>query len=170
MTLPLRFEEIEKIIFLIRGQRVMVGMDLARLYGVKTKELNRQVARNSRRFPSDFKFRLMKEEYASLRCQFGTLEKGRHSKYLPHAFTEQGVAMLSSVLRSERAILVNVAIMRAFVRLKEMMGANKILAEKLAELESRVTNHDEDIRSLFETIRQMLEPAQKSERRIGFQP
>ena len=115
-------------------------------------------------------FELSKEEYDALRRHFGTLKKrGKHSKYLPYAFTEQGVAMLSSVLRSKRAVQVNIAIMRAFVKLREMVAAHKELAGKLAELERRVASHDGHIKSLFDAIRQLMEPAKPRPRRIGFQ-
>ena len=119
--------------------------DLAELYGVETKLLKRAVRRNLHRFPSDFMFELTREEYNSLRSQFGTLKRGVHSKYLPMAFTEQGVAMLSSVLNSDRAIDVNIAIMRAFVQLRKISSSHKQLAQKLREIEARLEGHDESI-------------------------
>ena len=161
-------EVVEQKIYLIRGQRVMIDSELAVLYGVETKQLTRQVRRNITRFPSDFMFRLTKDEYAALRCQIGTLKRGRHSKYLPYAFTEQGVAMLSSVLNSERSIQVNIAIMRVFVRLKEILSTNKELAHKLAQLEHRIEKHDTEIHAIFEAIRQLMKPSDKPKRSIGF--
>ena len=155
-------------IILIRSQKVMLDADLAKLYQVSTKRLNEQVRRNSRRFPSDFMFQLTKEEYSVLRSQFATLEKGRgrHRKYLPYAFTEQGVAMLSSVLTSERAILVNVEIMRTFVRLREILATHKELARKLEELEKK---YDEQFAVVFEAIRELMKPPEPPpKRRIGF--
>ena len=162
-------EQIEESILLLRGQKVMLDTDLADLYGVDAKQLKRQVRRNRDRFPTDFMFELSKEEYAAVRCHFGTLKRGEHSKYPPYVFTEQGVAMLSSVLRSKRAVQVNIAIMRAFVKLRELVGAHKELAGKLAELERRVANHDGHIQSLFHAIRQLMEPATPKPSRIGFE-
>lgn len=161
-------ERIESKIFIIRGQKVILDNNLAVLYRVKTKNLNKAVSRNPKRFPGDFMFRLTKDEYKALRFQIGTLEKGQHSKYLPGAFTEHGVAMLSSVLRSERAILVNIAIMRVFVRLKQILSTHKEVSRKIIELESRVDKHDSKIQGIFEAIRKMIElpPATKS--KIGF--
>ncbi|MBI3616169.1 MAG: ORF6N domain-containing protein [Candidatus Omnitrophica bacterium] len=163
-------ERIEHRIFLIRGQKVMLDRDLAELYGVPTKRLNEQVRRNPNRFPPDFMFQLTPEEVNSLRSQIATLKtgRGRHRKYLPYAFTEQGIAMLSSVLNSERAIQVNVTIMRAFVKLRQMLGTHRELAEKLAEQDRRLEGHDVKIRSLFEAIRQLMAPPERSRRRIGF--
>ena len=147
----------------------MLGTDLAVLYGVPTKRLNEQVRRNVRRFPSDFMFQLTGEESEELsRSQFATLKRGRNIKYLPYVFTEQGVAMLSTVLNSERAIQVNIAIMRAFVKLRQMLVGNKELAAKLAELERKLEGHDQKIQSLFEAIRQLMKPSAPPRRRIGF--
>jgi hypothetical protein len=129
---------IEQVILLLRGKKVILDRDLAALYGVPTKSLNRAVKRNLDRFPADFMIQLSAEEAASLRCQIGTLKRGQHFKYLPCAFTEQGVAMLSSVLRSPQAVQVNIAIMRAFVRLREPLALHRDLAHKLAELERRI--------------------------------
>ncbi|MBU6435697.1 MAG: ORF6N domain-containing protein, partial [Nitrospirae bacterium] len=144
-------ERIEQTILLLRGHRVMLDTDLAILYGVPTKRLNEQVMRNKKRFPSDFMFQLSAEEVERLRSQFATLKPGRgqHRKYRPYAFTEQGVAMLSSVLHSERAIQVNIAIMRAFVQLREMIASNKGLARRLTELEKK---YDGQFRIVFEAI------------------
>ena len=135
---------IESRILLIRGQKVMIDRDLSELYGVETKQLKRAVRRNLDRFPSDFMFEMTREEYNSLRSQFGTLKRGTHSKYLPMAFTEQGVAMLSSVLNSERAIEVNIAIIRVFVKLRETTAAHRELKRKLEQIEDHLRGHDED--------------------------
>jgi len=167
-AVPISGEEVEHAILLIRGQKVMLDRDLARLYAVETKALNRAVQRNLDRFPADFMFQLNVEEYESLRFQFGTLKRGQHSKYLPFVFTQEGVAMLSGVLRSPRAVRVNIAIMRAFVRLRETLSLHKELAHKLADLERKIENHDENIRSLFDAIRQLMTPPETPRREIGF--
>ena len=159
-------ERIEPQILLIRGQRVILDADLAELYGTTTKSLNQAVKRNIDRFPEDFMLQLTAEEYEALRFQFGILEKGQHSKYLPHVFTEQGVAMLSSVLRSKRAIQVNIEIMRAFVRLREMLGAHRDLARKLADLEKK---YDEQFRVVFDAIRALMAHPDKPRKQIGFE-
>jgi len=151
-------EAVESKILLIRGYKVMLDTDLARLYGVTTKRLNEQVKRNIRRFPPDFMFQLSIEEATSSRSQFATLKQGRNIKYLPYVFTEHGVAMLSSVLNSERAIQVNIAIMRAFSKLRQIFATHKELAGKLNELEKKLNKHDEDILVIFEAIRQLMEP------------
>jgi hypothetical protein len=157
-------EQIEQIILLIHGHRVMLDADLAELYEVVTKAFNRAVTRNMERFPDDFMFRLTKKEYEGLRYHFGTSRWGGR-RYLPYVFTKQGVAMLSSVLRSKRAIQVNIAIMRAFVQLREMIASNKGLARRLNQLEKK---YDGQFRVVFEAIRELMtEPAPKS-RRIGF--
>jgi hypothetical protein len=150
--------QLEQSILLIRGQRVLLDRDLAALYGVTTSNLNKAVRRNIYRFPSDFLLQLSKDEAESLRFQIGILKRGQHFKYLPYAFTEQGVAMLSSVLNSARAIQVNIAIMRVFVRLRETLSLHKELAEKLAALERKIEGHDENISYIFETIRQLMAP------------
>ena len=160
---------IEQVILLVRGQKVILDRDLASLYGVPTKSLNRAVKRNLDRFPSDFMIQLTAEEAESSRCQIGTLKRGQNIKYLPCAFTEQGVAMLSSVLRSPQAVQVNIAIMRAFVRLRETLSLHRDLAHKLSELECRVEGHDENIRNLFDAIRQLMAPPASPRRQIGFQ-
>ena len=161
-------EAIEHGIFLIRGHKVMLDSDLAELYGVPTKRLNEQVRRNLRRFPGDFMFQLTPEESKSLRSQFATLKRGgrgSHRKYLPYVFTEQGVSMLSSVLNSECAIQVNIAIMRVFVKLREILSTHKELAQKLAELEGKVSKHDKEIQAIFEVIRRLMAPPTHA---IGF--
>ncbi len=163
-------EYIEQAILLIRGQKVMLDRDLAALYGVSTGNLNKAVKRNLDRFPADFMFQLTPDEAEALRFQFGSLKRGQHFKYFPFVFTEQGVAMLSSVLQSKRAVLANVAIMRAFVRLRQTLAMHKELAQKLAELERRIEDHDASIRSLFEAIRQLIAPPPPvtPPREIGF--
>lgn len=165
-------ELIEKKIYLIRGQKVILDRDLADLYGVPVKVLNQAVKRNICRFPEDFMLSLTKNEADSLRSQIVTLERGRgqYSKYLPHAFTEHGVLMLSSVLNSERAIQVNIAIMRVFVRLRQMMLANKDSALRLERLEHVVEKQGEQIHSIFEIVRQIMVVEQKPKHRIGFYP
>lgn len=161
-------EQIESAVLLIRGQRVMPDRDLAALYGVETKNLNRAVKRNLDRFPDDFMFRLTADEAEALRFQFGALKRGQHYKYLPFVFTQEGVAMLSSVLRSPRAAQVNIAIMRVFVRLRETLVLHKDLAHKLAQLERKIEGHDASIRTLFDAIRQLMTPPEKPRREIGF--
>ena len=165
-------EAIEGKILLIRGKKVMLDRDLAELYGVPTKRLNEQVKRNIERFPEDFMFQLTKEEFENWKSQFATSNSEKMGlRKLPHVFTEQGVAMLSSVLNSKRAIQVNIAIMRVFVKLKEMLSTHKELMNKLAELERRIEKHDEQIYTIFEAIRQLMEPPSKKARRItGFKP
>lgn len=158
-------EMIENKIYLIRGQKVMLDRDLAELYGTEVKQLKRQVRRNLDRFPTDFMFELSKEEYESLRCHFGTLKRGSHSKYLPYAFTEQGVAMLSSILNSKRAVQVNIAIMRAFVKLREMISSNKDLARRLDEFEKK---YDAQFKVVFDALRQLMTPPEPGKKKIGF--
>ena len=163
-------EIIEKKILLIRGQKVMLDADLADLYGVETFNLNKAVKRNIDRFPMDFMFQITKEEMESLRFQFGISKiTGRGGRrYLPYAFTEQGIAMLSSVLNSNRAVHVNIAIMRAFVKLRELLISHKDLAHKLDQLESKIERHDKEISSIFEAIRQLMAPPESPKRKIGF--
>ena len=164
-------ESLEEKIFLIRGKKVMFDQDLAELYGVKTKALNQAVTRNRERFPIDFMFQLTWEESKILRSQSVTLSWGEHSKYRPFAFTEQGVAMLSSVLRSKRAVRVNIAIMRAFVKLRELLSVHKELAYQLKELEQTVTVHDEKIERIFRIIEKLMVPTPQSRKgHIGFRP
>ncbi len=173
-------ERIERAILVLRGHRVLLDADLAILYGVETKALNRAVKRNSERFPADFMFRLTEEETAALRRHFGTSKSGDGTalrsqfgtsnsrggrRYLPYAFTEQGVAMLSSVLRSPRAVQVNIEIMRAFVHLRQMLQANADLARKLATLERE---YDIQFKIVFDAIRGLMAPPVKPRRRIGF--
>lgn len=161
--------QVERLIRIIRGQRTMMSGDLARLYGVAPKALVQAVRRNIARFPDDFMFHLSPQEVACLRSQIVTLEgRGKHAKYPPYAFTEQGVAMLSSVLRSERAIRVNVAIMRAFVKLRETLAAHREMAVKLADLERKLESHDSEIQALFDAIRELMQPPDPPRREIGF--
>ena len=161
-------ERIEPAVLLIRGQRVLLDRDLAALYGVETKNLNKAVRRNRDRFPPDFMFQLTAEEAERSRFQFGTLKRGQNIKYLPYAFTQEGVAMLSSVLRSPRAILLNNIIMRVFVRLRETLALHKELAHKLAELERRLEGHNADIHTLFNAIRELAAPPIPPRPEIGF--
>ena len=163
-------EGIENKILLIRGCRVIMDKDLAMLYGVDTRDLNKAVNRNLDRFPDDFMFQLKYGEFKNLMFHFGTSSWGGTRK-LPRAFTEQGVAMLSSVLRSKKAIRVNIAIMRAFVRIKSILATHKELAGKLKELEEKFDKHDKDILVIFEAIRQLMTPPPSKNRVItGFKP
>jgi hypothetical protein len=188
MSQALSIEVIATIILFIRGQKVMLDKDLADLYGVATKKLIQAVKRNTSRFPSDFVYHLTRQEVANLRSQIVTskiepfttqgdsnlksqiaISSRGGRRYLPYAFTEQGVAMLSSVLNSQRAIRVNIAIMRAFVKLRELLLTHKDLAEKIAELEKKYANHDDKIQLIFEAIRKLLEPPPEPPKRpIGF--
>ena len=183
MTEIVSLKPIEDKILFIRGHKVMLDSDLALLYGVETFNLNKAVKRNMERFPKDFMFQLTKEEAEALRFQIGILKpenqvksqsveirrgRGQHRKYLPYVFTEQGVAMLSSVLRSKQAIQVNIAIMRAFVKLKEMLSRNKELALKLAQLERNIEKHDGKIKLIFDAIRNLMTPPEPKKRKIGF--
>ena len=168
-------EAIINKIFLVRGQKVMFDKDLALLYGVLTKNLNKAVSRNPKRFPVDFMFRLTKVEYNSLRFQIGTLEKGAHSKYLPFVFTEQGVAMLSIVLNSERAIEVNIRIIRIFTKMREMMMTHKNILLKLEQIEKKLmkqhtktTKHDDEIQLIFTYLKRLLNPASAPMKKIGY--
>lgn len=164
-------EQIEQAVLLIRGQRVMLDRDLAALYGVTTSNLNKAVKRNLDRFPADFMFQLTLDEaqaVAGSRFQIGILKQGQNIKYLPFVFTQEGVAMLSSVLRSPRAVQVNIANIRVFVRLRETLALHKDLAHKLAQLERKIEGHDTSIRTLFDAIRQLMTPPEKPRREIGF--
>lgn len=165
-------ESITSKILLIRNEKVLLDKDLAELYGVEVKQLKRAVRRNIERFPSDFMFILTRSEYSSLRYQIGTLKRGEHSKYLPFAFTEQGVAMLSSVLNSQRAVQVNIAIMRAFVQMRKFLYSNDALAQKLKELEKKTikkfADQQKQINIIFETIKQLIIEEDKPARRIGY--
>ena len=160
-------ERIAQTILLLRGHKIILDRDLAAMYGVSTRDLNKAVSRNLDRFPDDFMLQLTRSEFNDLKFQFGTSSWGGTRK-LPKAFTEQGIAMLSSVLRSKRAIHVNIAIMRAFVKLREFAVTHKTLAIKLEQLERKVGGHEGQIRSLFDAIRQLMEPPTPKSRRIGF--
>jgi len=158
--------QVERRILLIRGQKVMLDADLAELYGVPTKSLNLAVKRNAERFPEDFMFQLTGDEAAGLRFHFETSKSGRGGRrYRPYAFTEQGVAMLSSVLRSLRAVQVNIAIMRTFVRLREMLLSHADLARKLAALENK---YAAQFKVVFDAIRELMQPSTPPRREIGF--
>ncbi len=162
-------EQITQRIFVIRGNKVMVDYDLAELYGVPTKVLLQAVKRNRKRFPGDFLYHLTVKEVTNLRSQIVTSKRGRGGRrYLPYVFTEQGVAMLSSVLNSDRAIQVNITIMRAFVKLREFLLQNKKLAQKLNELERKVGEHDKEIAAIFEAIHKLMAIEEKPKREIGF--
>ena len=175
MTTLAPVERIAEKILVIRGERVMLDSDLAPLYRVKTKALNRAVKRNRERFPQDFMFQLTAEEFEALRFQTGTSNLRSQSgtsnrrggrRYLPYAFTELGVAMLSSVLRSKRAVQVNIEIMRTFVRLRQMLSSHRDLARKLAELEKK---YDAQFKVVFDAIRELMQPVSTPPaRRIGF--
>ncbi len=163
-------ERIESKILLIREQKVILDRDLAILYDVATRDLNKAVSRNLTRFPADFMFQITKQEFTNLKFQFGTSSSGwGGTRKLPYAFTEQGIAMLSSVLRSERAVQVNIAVMRAFVKLREILSTHKELAQKLKELEYKIETHDEQITAIFEAINQLLTPPPAPKRKIGFE-
>lgn len=178
MSNSIAVEVIATRILELRGKKVMLDQDLAKLYGVKVKRLNEQVKRNKERFPNDFMFQIIKEEIWSLRSQIvtlnsrsqiATLKQGQNIKYLPYVFTEQGVAMLSSVLNSERAIQVNILIMRAFTKLREILLTHKDLAAKIEILEKKYAEHDQTIREIFEAIKQLFEPPPLEEKKvIGF--
>lgn len=161
-------EAIEQRIFNIRGQKVMLDRDLAELYGVATKVLNQAVKRNIKRFPYDFMFKLTQPEKNELVTNCDRFRTLKHSTVTPYAFTEQGVAMLSTVLNSELAIQVNIAIMRTFVKLRQLSYTHKELAHKLNELERKIGKHDEDIKIIFEAIHQLMTPPEKPRRKIGF--
>lgn len=163
-------ERIERSILMIRGHKVMLDADLAALYGVATKVLNQAVTRNTERFPDDFMFRLTAEEHEALRSQIVTLEtggRGQHTKYPPRVFTEQGVAMLASVLRSRQAVQVNIEIMRAFVRMRDLLARDADLTRRLGRLEKK---YDGQFKVVFDAIRQLMSPPTPAEkkRKIGF--
>jgi hypothetical protein len=169
-------ERIERQIVVLRDEKVMLDAELAALYGVPTRVLNQAVKRNLVRFPADFMFQLTREEHDALRSQSVTLKvgRGRYRKYRPYAFTEQGVAMLSSVLRSRRAVLVNIEIIRAFVRLRTLAFSYKELANKIRALEAKFGAHDAQIREIFDAIHELMEPSGPppglEKRPIGFRP
>jgi hypothetical protein len=162
---PFRAEDISRRIHIIRGHCVMLDADLAKLYGVSTKRLNEAIRRNAARFPEDFMFQMNEEEADNLRSQFATSKSWGGRRYLPYVFTEQGVAMLSSVLNSEQAIQVNIAIMRAFVRMRQLLVSHEELARTVDALEKK---YDAQFRVVFDAIRALMEPTKPPRRRIGF--
>jgi hypothetical protein len=182
MAILLKPENVAQLVFFVRGEKVMLDADLAKLYGVTTKALNQAMRRNKRRFPEDFAFRLSREEFDNMRSQIVTTsrdrsgiwsqivttsQKYRRSDSLPVAFTEQGVAMLSSVLRSVRAVEVNIAIMRTFVQLRRLMDTNRDLARKIEALEKK---YDEQFAVVFAAIKELITPEAPARKRIGFHP
>ena len=167
-------DEVLHSIVILRGQKVLLDADLARMYGVELRVLIQSVKRNANRFPNDFMLQLTAPEWNSLRSQFVILKtgRGRHRKYLPYAFTEQGVAMLSSVINSERAIAVNIEVMRAFVRMRNLLASNTALARRLNQLEAEVNRklatHDQAITGILKAIRELMNPLARTGRPIGF--
>ena len=161
-------DAIQQKILLIRGQRVMIDADLASLYGVTTKRLNEQVKRNRKRFPEDFMLQFNKKEKSEVVANCDHLKNLKYSPNLPHAFTEYGAIMLATVLSSPTAIEVSIQVVRAFVKLREMISTHKKLAQKLNELERKIEKHDEHIYSIFEAIRQLMSPQKKKQKNIGF--
>jgi phage regulator Rha-like protein len=161
---------VESRILLLRHQRVILDSDIAELYGVSVKRLNEQVKRNQERFPSDFMFQLSAKEYEVLRSQIATSKEHRGGRrYTPYAFTEHGAIMAATVLNSERAVQMSVFVVRAFVRLREMLATNRRLAGKISELENRLDTHDSAIRDLIGAIKQLMAPQRPTRARIGFQ-
>ncbi|MEE8410155.1 MAG: ORF6N domain-containing protein [Myxococcota bacterium] len=158
-------QRIENAILLVRGQKVLLDADLAELYGVETKALVRAMKRNQDRFPADFMFQLSKQEFENLRSHFGTSSQWGGRRYPPYAFTEQGVAMLSSVLRSKRAVQVNVEIMRTFVRLRAILASHDELRRKLLQIERK---YDKQFKVVFDALHQLMAPPTKRQRKIGF--
>lgn len=165
-----RAADIARAILFLRGHKALLDSDLAALYGVDSKVLLQAVRRNRERFPEDFMIQLTAAEWSALRSQIVTLKGGRgqHRKYLPYAFTEQGVAMLSTVLNSDRAIAVNIEVMRAFVRMREILASSKELARKLDELERKLQTHDGAIADILTAIRELMNPPAPRRRGIGF--
>jgi ORF6N domain len=166
---PVLDEKVINKIYLLRDKKVMLDFDLAALYDVETKQLKRQVKRNLRRFPKDFMFELTTKELENLRSQIGTSSWGG-TRYLPMAFTEQGVSMLSSVLGSDTAIDVNIQIIRIFAKMKEMLATNKDILLKMQKVEKKLTAHDDDIKTIFEVLKKLISPPQEPRKRIGFKP
>ena len=182
MAIILKPENVARLVFFVRGEKVLLDADLAMLYRVEARALNQAVARNRKRFPADFMFQLTKKEFDNMRSQFVTTSrralvnssqavmssrKHRGRAYRPYAFTEQGVAMLSSVLRSSRAVEVNIAIMRTFVQLRRIMDTNRDLARKIEALEEK---YDEQFSVVFAAIKQLVAPTEPAKKRIGFHP
>jgi hypothetical protein len=171
---PVPVEHITRSILVLRGYRVLLDTELAALYGVSTKRFNEQVRRNCDRFPSDFMFQLSAEEFESLRSQNATLKNGRgkHRKYVPYAFTEHGAVMAATILNSPAAIQMSVYVVRAFVRLRQLLSANRELAARFSELETRLTKkllqHDESIAEILSAIRRLMDTGKRKVRPIGF--
>lgn len=161
-------ERVESRILLIRGQKVIIDVDLALLYGVPTKALNQAIRRNIARFPADFVFQLTEKEKEEVVTNCDHLKKLKYSHQLPYAFSEHGAIMAANVLNSDRAMEASVFVVRAFIKLREMMATHKELAQKLAELEERLSTHDKAICSLFDAIREMMNPPVPKKRPIGF--
>jgi hypothetical protein len=161
-------EKLATLVHYLRREKVILDSDLAELYGVPTSNLNKAVQRNIERFPPDFMFQLTEEEWENLRFQFGISSSYGGRRYLPYAFTEQGVAMLSSVLRSERAVEVNIAIMRTFVQLRRLMDSNALLAEKIEALEEKYADHDQQFQLVFEAIKQLIASPVPPAKELGF--
>ena len=172
---------VESVIHTLRGEKVILDVDLARIYSVTTKRLNEQVKRNARRFPSDFAFRLSKAELEQLlrqiagseqsdnRSQIATgSQKHRDPRFIPYAFTEHGALMAANILNSPRAVEMSVVVVRAFVRMRQMLAAHQELAEKLSELERKIGTHDRQIELIFDAIRQLMTPPEPNKRKIGF--
>jgi len=167
MKLALKPEDIAQLVFFIRGEKVMLAQHLAELYGVPVRVLNQAVKRNIKRFPADFMFQLTKEEFKHLKSQIVISSWGGLRRALPYAFTEQGVAMLSSVLRSARAVEVNIAIMRTFVQLRQLMDTNRDLARKIEAMEKK---YDEQFAEVFAAIKELIAPPTPAKKRIDFHP
>ena len=161
-------ERVEKAILLVRGQKVILDADLAKLYGVTTKRLNEQVRRNRKRFPEDFMFKLTAEEKSEVVANCDHLSRLKFSPTLPYVFTEHGAIMVASILNTQRAVEASIFVVRAFVRLREMVSTHKKLASKLSELERNIESHDESIQTIFEAIRQLMIEPEKPGRKIGF--
>lgn len=161
-------ERIENKIFMIRGQKVMIDKDLAELYNVETKQLNRQVKRNIKRFPAEFMFQLTEEEKIELVTNWHRFNSLKHSSSKPYAFTEHGVAMLASVLKSERAIRISIMIVKTFIKLKQYIKSHRELAGKISEIESKYNKHDTQIQAIFKALRKMIEEPVKPSKKIGF--
>ena len=161
-------ETIANKILLIRGKKVMLDRDLAEIYGVETKMLKRAVKRNIGRFPDDFMFQLAATEYDFLRRQFGALKRGQHSKYIPYVFTEHGAVMLASILNSSIAVTASIHVVRAFVKMREIISTNANLKKKIDRLEKKYESHDKQFKIVFEAIKQLLEPPKKPKKKIGF--
>ena len=170
MEIQLDVEVIQQKIFSIRGHRVMIDRDLAALYGVETKHLNRQVKRNSIRFPGEFMFQLTTHEKEELVTICHRFESLKHSSFLPYAFTEHGVAMLANVLKSEQAVRISIMIIKVFIKLKELISFHKELLRKISEIEQRIGGHDKEIQVILETIRQLMKEEEKPKYPMGFQP